>query len=74
MQKDVKCRKEHFCEMCERKIAVGETATVLKQRFPVYRDNEWKQIGIQYYTHYFCTKPDCCEVADKIDERESQMV
>lgn len=71
MTKTVKCRKEHTCLCCERKIEIGESALLVKSRSPTYSDEDCDtQSGVWYETFYMCKKVDCDEIAVKLEEKQ----
>lgn len=52
MDKIVKTRKDHTCDMCNEIIPKAKKAMFYSGRSPKYDNNE-KQIGIEYFKGYF---------------------
>ena len=58
IEKMVKVRKIHLCGECGDEIPIGDNALFLKMKQPRFGNKEDYdiQVGIEYYTAYFCKK------------------
>ena len=63
MEKKVKVRKVHNCELCGREIQIGEIALYYAFREPMFDDTD-KQTGIQYINGYLCVEGKCLPFED----------